>query len=362
MADVQSWLVNDNYNAASLIFSDLSPSLSSSSTTTRSAPSLCEDSSFSSIRSSSSARTYYRKPSVSHFCISSTKATAAHISCLAVHGGLLNAATIKGINVFDPATLALVDTFGSGSGWAKSIAFTNGKIFTAHQDCKIRVWTPPSISPKSKHHLVSTLPTLKDRFHNCLSAKNYVKVRRNKRRLWIQHADADRGELYSISWDKSFKTWKTSSDIQCVDSMNSAHSDAVNAVAVSGGTVYTGSTDGQIKVWRATSDGRKRRLCATLAKRERDRTDAGREGVGLRRRRRGDSGVGELKGHKGAVLSLVCVGDFVISGSSDGRVNLEIWEGIWLQRLLCGGDGRPFGSFDGEIRVWKVVISDHYSD
>ncbi|XP_042038685.1 protein JINGUBANG-like [Salvia splendens] len=419
MADVQSWLAIDNYISPSLIYSDSSLSLSSSSTTTRSAPSLCADSSFSSIRSSSSARTYYTyqttaKPSASHFCISSTNAAAAHISCLAVHDGLLYAATIKGINVFDPANLALVETFGSGSGWAKSIAFTNGRIFTAHQDCKIRVWTP-SISPKSKHRLITTLPTLKDRFHNCLSAKNYVKVRRNKRRLRIQHADAvsglavdaDCGEIYSISWDKSFKTWKTTSDIQCIDSVNLAHSDAVNAVAVAGGTVYTGSADGQIKVWRATSDGRKRRLSAMLSKHKSSvnalavRPDGaglvsgGGDGVILVWERRDGGGDGEdmdffvaccLKGHKGAVLSLVCVGDLVISGSSDGRVRIWKYGKGFGYRGCCvaemeghckpvksvvvvedeGLDGQGFsvisGSIDGEIRVWKVVISDHYSD
>ncbi|XP_047940347.1 protein JINGUBANG-like [Salvia hispanica] len=412
MADVQSWLANDNYISPSLIYSDSSLSLSSSSTTTRSAPSLCADSSFSSVRSSSSSRTHYTyqtaaKPSASHFCISSTKAAAAHISCLAVHGGLLYAVTMKGISVFDPANLALVETFGSGSGWAKSIAFTSGKIFTAHQDCKIRVWTQ-SISPKLKHQQISTLPTLKDRFHNCLSAKNYVKVRRNKRRLWIQHADAvsglavdaDRGEIYSISWDKSFKTWKTTSDMPCVDSVNSAHSDAVNAVAVAGGTVYTGSADGQIKVWRAASDGRNRRLSATLSKHKSSvnalavRPDGaglvsgGGDGVILVWERRDMDLLVAccLKGHKGAVLSLACVGDLVISGSSDGRVRIWKYGKGFGYRGCCvavmeghckpvksvvvvedeGLDGQGFsvisGSIDGEIRVWRVVISDHYSD
>ncbi|KAG6405604.1 hypothetical protein SASPL_133195 [Salvia splendens] len=111
---------------------------------------------------------------------------------------------------------------------------------------------------------------------NCLSAKNYVKIRRHKQNLWIQHADVvsglavdgDRGELYPISWDKSFKTWKTSSDMACIDSVGSTHSDAVNAVASSGGTVYTGSADGKIKVWRASASGDrgKRSLKTTLSK------------------------------------------------------------------------------------------------
>ncbi|KAG6405833.1 hypothetical protein SASPL_133427 [Salvia splendens] len=94
--------------------------------------------------------------------------------------------------------------------------------------------------------------------------------------LWIQHADAvsglaindDRGELYSISWDKSFKTWKTSSDMACIDSVGSAHSDAVKVIASSGEIVYIGSADGKIKVWGASASGdrRKRSMKTTLSK------------------------------------------------------------------------------------------------
>ncbi|XP_057787128.1 protein JINGUBANG-like [Salvia miltiorrhiza] len=404
MEDLHSWLANDDYNSSS--------SLSSS---TRSAPTLCEDSSFNSIRSSSSTHTYYysyqaaAKPSISHFCIASIKATAAQISCLAVHDNFLYAATIKEINVFDLANLSLVDTFGSGSGWAKSIAFSNGKIFTAHQDCKIRVWkltSPSSSSPKQrKHQLISTLPTLKDRFLNCLSAKNYVKVRRHKQKLWIQHADAvsglavndGLGVLYSVSWDKSFKTWKTHSNMQCIDSVAAAHSDAINAVAVSptGRTVYTGSADGRIKVWRSSV------ATATLSKHESSvnalaltadgsgLVSGGGDGVILVWERRDDDDFFVaccLKGHKGAVLCLVCVNrDFLISGSSDTSVRiwkhgkgfgyrgccLAVMEGhckpvkslvaVEAEDLDEEGFSVISGSLDGEIRVSKVVISDHYA-
>ncbi|KAG6397359.1 hypothetical protein SASPL_143526 [Salvia splendens] len=174
---------------------------------------------------------------------------------------------------------------------------------------------------------------------NCLSAKNYVKIHRHKQNLWIQHADAvsglavdgDRGELYSISWDKSFKTWKTSSDMACIDSVGSAHSEAVNAVAFSGGIVYTGSANGKIKVWRALASGdrRKRSLKTTLSKHDSSVNAlaltpdgaglaSGGGGVILVWERRDNGGDDEdmdffvaccLKGHKGAVLSLVCVSE-----------------------------------------------------
>ncbi|KAG6428892.1 hypothetical protein SASPL_106931 [Salvia splendens] len=179
---------------------------------------------------------------------------------------------------------------------------------------------------------------------NCLSAKNYIKICRHKQNLWIQHANAvsglavddDHGELYSISWDKSFKTLKTSSDMACIDSVSSAHSDAVNAVASSGRIVYTGSADRKIKVWRAAAasgDRRKRSLKTALSKHNSSvnalaltpdgagLASGGGGGVILVWERRDDGSDDEemdffvaccLKGHKGAVLSLACVsGGFV---------------------------------------------------
>ncbi|KAH6770558.1 hypothetical protein C2S52_015361 [Perilla frutescens var. hirtella] len=403
MEDVQSWLTN-GYNSTSIFSNSPSLSHSSSSATTHSAPTLCEeDSSFNSIRSIS-INYSISKPSISHFCIASIKPTASQISCLAVHDNILYAATIKEINAFDLTTLSLIETFGSGSGWAKSIAFSNKKIFTAHQDCKIRVWQQvvptSSSSAKQKHQLISTLPTLKDRFRNCMLAKNYVQVRRHKQKLWIEHADAvsglavnnDLGQLYSVSWDKSFKTWKTSSEMRCVDSVTAAHSDAVNPYDK---TVYTGSADGKIKVWVASDDRKKRVSPITLSKH-----DSSVNAIALRREGSGlISGGGDgvilvwerreggedldfivgccLKGHRGGVLCLVSVNDLLISGSSDTSVRIWKYEKGWCLAVMEGhckpvkslvavadGDGdldQGFsvysGSLDGEIRAWKLVLN-----
>ncbi|KAG6431621.1 hypothetical protein SASPL_109700 [Salvia splendens] len=101
----------------------------------------------------------------------------------------------------------------------------------------------------------------------------------------------------------------------CIDSVGSAHSDAVNVVSSSGGIVYTGSADGKIKhdssvnALGLTPDG------AGLA-------SCGGGGVILVWERRDDGGDDEemnffvaccLKGHKGAVLSLVCVSDGLVT-------------------------------------------------
>lgn len=196
--------------------------------------------------------------------------------------------------------------------------------------------------------------------------------------------------------------------MKCLDSVTAAHSDAVNAVAVSpsDGTVYTGSADGQIKVWTASEGRRKRTSPTTTTLSKHDSSvnalaltpggsgliSGGGDGVILVWERR-DSGEDVdlvvsccLKGHRGAVLCLVCVNDFLISGSSDRSV--RIWKygkGFDLGGCCVAvmeGHCKPVkslvavpsseeeedldegfsvfsGSLDGEIRVWKVVISDY---
>ncbi|KAF2282889.1 hypothetical protein GH714_043309 [Hevea brasiliensis] len=66
--------------------------------------------------------------------------------------------------------------------------------------------------------------------------------------------------------DRTLKIWRTS-DFKCLESVSSAHDDAINAVAASSdGDVYTGSADRKIKVWRKSSEEKKHSLVATLEK------------------------------------------------------------------------------------------------
>ncbi|KAG6414869.1 hypothetical protein SASPL_122243 [Salvia splendens] len=122
----------------------------------------------------------------------------------------------------------------------------------------------------------------------------------------------------------------------CIDSVGSAHFDAMNVVASSGGIVYTGSANGKIKVWRASASGdrRKRSLKTTLSKLDSSvnalaltpdgagLASGGGSGVILVWERRDNGGDDEemnffvaccLKGHKGAVLRLVCVSDGLVT-------------------------------------------------
>ncbi|KAG6432935.1 hypothetical protein SASPL_104528 [Salvia splendens] len=139
--------------------------------------------------------------------------------------------------------------FKSTSGMVKAIVLLNGKVFTGHQDGKIRVWTlfddkPTRLGylPKTKHLLLKSL-----------SPRSYVKVKRNRNVPWIKHYDAIscmsvdeyHGLLYSGSWDKTLKIWRIS-DSKCLES-----------VAAPVEVVFTGSADGTLKAWRREFVGRR---------------------------------------------------------------------------------------------------------
>ena len=344
---------------------------------------------------------------VSHSVTSSFKLRerSLPVTCLAVNGGYLFAVSGHEVSIYDRDMCAHLDSFNGHdpfSGSVKSVGFSGDKIFTAHQDGKIGVW---KLTAKNGYKQLTTLPTLNDRLRRFALPKNYVQVRRHRKCLWIEHADAvsalavNNGFIYSVSWDKTLKIWRAS-DLRCKESIK-AHDDAVNAVAVSAnGTVYTGSADRRIRVWAKPADSKRHELVATLEKHKSAVNALALNDDGsvlfsgscdrsiLVWEREDSSNYmtvrGALRGHDKAILSLFNVSDLLLSGSADRTV--RIWrrgiDGSYSCLEVLSGHTKPVkslaavkdsesdgvvsivsGSLDGEVKCWKVSVTkpDNYS-
>ncbi|KAL1813104.1 hypothetical protein ACET3Z_023169 [Daucus carota] len=322
-----------------------------------------------------------------------------HIYSLAATRDLLyTGSDSKNIRVWK--SLKEFSAFKCNSGLVKAIIICGDKIFTGHQDGKVRVWKVQAKNP-NVHRLSGTLPTLMDIFRCSIKPKNYVEVKRNKTSVWIKHGDAisslsmnqEKGLLYSASWDRTFKVWKVDNS-KCLESVK-AHEDAVNSIVTgSNDTVFTGSADGSVKVWRreAYKKGTKHIFVQTLLSQECAVTSlAFNETTSVLYCGSSDgllnfwhcekhlSHGGVLKGHRLAVLCLAAAGNLVLSGSADKTIC--VWkklEGSAHTRLsvLTGHTGPVkclavekdeaisetddqqwvvySGSLDKSVKVWSV--------
>ncbi|KAH7566497.1 hypothetical protein ACOSP7_023006 [Xanthoceras sorbifolium] len=320
-----------------------------------------------------------------------------HIYSLAASGDLLyTGSDSKNIRVWK--NQKEYSGFKSNSGLVKAIVIAGEKIFTGHQDGKIRVW---KVSGKdaSVHKRVGTLPTLKDYIKSSMKPSNYIEVRKHRSALWIRHFDAisslsmseDQKLLYTASWDKTFKVWRTT-DYKCLES-TIAHDDAVNAIVAGfDGLVFTGSADGTVKVWRRELQGKgtKHFFSQALLKQECAVTaltinpDAtmvycgSSDGlVNFWEREKHLSHGGVLRGHKLAILCLVTAGSLVFSGSAD--MGICVWrrndnEHVCLSMLTAhsgpvkclavekdddtiAGEKQWIlysGSLDKSVKMWRV--------
>jgi len=266
------------------------------------------------------------------------------VSCLALCGEfILSASQGKDIIVWQQPDLRLFTKFGQGDGSVKALVTVGNKVFTAHQDSRIRVWKV-SRSSENVFKLVDTLPTTKDYLGKFMKQSNYVQTRRHHKKLWIEHADsisclaAEKGLIYSGSWDKTLKVWRLS-DLKCLESIK-AHDDAINGLVASKGIVYSASADGKIKAWEKE----------------------GKSSHSLK---------GILEGHKDVSLNSVVVsedGKWVYGGGSDGFVmgwegsmNFVSWKVVCeikahQMAVLCmslKGEILCSGSADKSIGIWK---------
>lgn len=183
------------------------------------------------------------------------------VSCLSLCGEfLLSASTGADIVAWQQPDLRPFARFGGhgcGEGAVKALAAAGGRVFSAHQDGRVRVWRV-SRSSENAFKLVAALPTTRDYLGRVFRQASYVQAgprrgRRGGRRLWIEHADsisclavaAQDGVVYSGSWDRTLKVWRMS-DLRCHESMR-AHDNTINAVAADCRVVYSTSTDGRVK-------------------------------------------------------------------------------------------------------------------
>ncbi|KAK6922123.1 WD40 repeat [Dillenia turbinata] len=361
----------------------------------------------------------HEEPSSAHYqCISTLKGHSSYVFSITLEGKYLySGSSEKEIRVWrrDPFSQehhVNDNLVAIGQGAVKSLVVLGDKLFSAHQDHKIRIWKIDYDNPYQKYKCLATLPTVNDRVLKLFSEKNYVQVRRDKKCTWVHHVDTvsalalskDGSNLYSVSWDRTLKIWRTS-DLKCLESVPSAHDDAVNAIAVSNdGYVYTGSADKKIKVWRKHEGEKKHALVSTLEKHKSavnalalstdgcilysgacDRSIV----VWQRVANAADNVaqhmvvVGALRGHTKAILCLAVVSDLLCSGSADKTV--RIWRREAEKSYSClavlEGHRGPVkclsgtvdskdstnndssisylvysGSLDRDIKVWKIRI------
>nr|XP_043622549.1 protein JINGUBANG-like [Erigeron canadensis] len=325
-----------------------------------------------------------------------------HIYSLALSDDLLyTGSDSKNIRVWK--NLMEFSGFNSSSGLVKAILVIGDQIFTGHQDGKIRVWKY-SGKRKKGYIRVGNLPTTKDFIKSSMKPSNYIEVRRSRNVPWIKHFDAvtcmsldkKHGLLYSGSWDRSMKVWQLS-NFKCLESID-AHNDAINSVVVGfDSLVFTGSSDGTVKVWRRELVGKAKKhiLVYTLLDQESavtsvvvnttDATVYAGSSDGLINfwefEKQALSHGGVLRGHKLAVLCLATAGNLLLSGSADKSICVWRREGGGIHTCLSVLNGHTgpvkclavqersednendenyqewvvySGSLDNSVNLWRV--------
>ncbi|CAN4088239.1 unnamed protein product [Withania somnifera] len=329
-----------------------------------------------------------------HQCIATLKGQNSYTSSLVLAGKFLfTGSSDKEICMWEQKALtstidaSIIDTVIAGNGAVKSLVVLADKAFSAHQDHKIRVWRIENHNldtPKIVH--LATLPILSDRALKFMIPKNHVQIRRHKKSTWVHHVDTvsalalsnDESFLYSVSWDRTLKIWRTN-DFKCLESIANAHDDAINTIEVSvDGDVFTGSADKKIKIWRKGFEEKNIHYSTHSVLYS---GDCDRSILVWEKEESGDMVlVGALRGHKKSILCLAVVADLVCSGSADKTV--RVWRGVercYSCLSVIQGHTGPVkcltmmsdqqipsnttysyvlytASLDGETKVWKIFV------
>ncbi|XP_015073086.1 protein JINGUBANG-like [Solanum pennellii] len=348
-----------------------------------------------------------------HHCLATLTGHSSYIFCLSIaekhlyYGSSNGEILVCDINFSKQDNCLKENTVCQSGSAIKSIVIMGDKLFSSHQDHKIRVWKIDNETPNRNYKCIATLPTINDRCMKLFWTRNYVQVRRHKKCTWVHHVDTvsalalskDGSLLYSASWDRTFKIWR-SSDFKCLESVWNAHDDAINSIVVSNnGDVYTGSADKKIKIWTKQEEGgsNKHTLMTALEKHKSavNALALSRDGCVLYSGACDRSIIvweklqvlGALRGHKKSILCLAVVSnDLLCSGSADKTVRiwkrgfgkfcyscLAVFEGHrgpvkCLNATLdtqkyddndsCSGNSYIIysGSLDCDVKVWKLWV------
>ncbi|KAJ0038387.1 hypothetical protein Pint_23842 [Pistacia integerrima] len=175
------------------------------------------------------------------------------VSCLALCGEfILSASQGKDIIVWQQPDLRLFTKFGEGDGSIKALVTVGNKVFTAHQDSRIRVWKVSRRSEtdgkikawgkegKSSHSLKGILEGHKD-----VSLNSVVVSEDGK---WVYGAGSDG---FVMGWEGSadFVSWKLICETK-------AHEMAVLCVCLAGELFCSGSADKSIGIWKREAYGK----------------------------------------------------------------------------------------------------------
>ncbi|KAH0684438.1 uncharacterized WD repeat-containing protein alr3466-like [Solanum tuberosum] len=401
-----------NSSSSLISLSSRSLSLSLSSRSFSSQPSLP---SIPSLSISSSQVEYLSN--TFHHCLATLTVHSSYIFCLSIvekhlyYGSSNGEILVWDINPSRQDNCLKGKTVCQSGSAIKSIVIMGDKLFSAHQDHRIRVWKIDNETPNRNYKCIATLPTINDRCMKLFWTRNYVQVRRHKKCTWVHHVDTvsalalskDGSLLYSASWDRTFKIWR-SSDFKCLESVWNAHDDAINSIVVSNnGHVYTGSADKKIKIWTKQQEGSNKHTLMTTLKKHKSAVNAlalSTDGCVLYSGACDRSIIvweklqvlGALRGHKKSILCLAVVSnDLLCSGSADKTVRiwkrgfgkscyscLAVFEGHngpvkCLTATLdsqkyddddsCSGSSYMIysGSLDCDVKVWKLWVPNYLS-
>ncbi|XP_021744668.1 protein JINGUBANG-like [Chenopodium quinoa] len=294
-------------------------------------------------------------PSLLYCCISSLRHDGDLYS-IAVSGDIvMTGSTSRRVHAWQSGDCHAIGYLQASSGEVRAMVAQGNMLFTSHKDHKIRVWSMRSHTCNNstnnnfKPRKVTTLPNT-NHFKNFVLRPSAPQNRFTCKPITPQHKDIIscmayyhiEGILYTGSFDKTVKAWKLN-ERKCIDSFI-AHSDNINDMVINqqNGYLFTCSSDGTVKMWLRIYGENSHALIKVLSFHAYPIY-----ALALSNQNQSSSflysgsfdgcinfweqevscqynqGKRVLQGHQFAVLCLVAIENFVISGSEDATI--RIW-------------------------------------